>query len=70
MKARRRKGDISMRALIDALPIADVHVERVRYGIAAILLGLLFIGVTGFAHPDLIHDAAHNTRHAINFPCH
>ena len=33
-------------------------------------LGILFVGVTGFAPLEAIHDAAHNTRHAISFPCH
>jgi len=59
-----------MRALIRSLAITDVQGDRVRYGIAAIMLGLFFIGVTGFAYPDAIHEAAHNTRHAVNFPCH
>ena len=59
-----------MRGLLTSLPITDAHGERLRYGIAAILVGLFFVGVTGFAHPDAIHDAAHNTRHALNFPCH
>jgi cobalt transporter subunit CbtB len=44
--------------------------EALRYGIAAILLGIVFIGITGFAPIQAIHDAAHNTRHAISFPCH
>ncbi len=48
----------------------DVRRDTVRYGFAAMLLGILFIGVTGFAPLQAIHDAAHNTRHAISFPCH
>ena len=44
--------------------------DAVNYGIAAILLGLVFIGVTGFAPLQALHEAAHNTRHAISFPCH
>jgi cobalt transporter subunit CbtB len=44
--------------------------EALRFGIAAILLGILFIGITGFAPIDAIHNAAHNTRHSISFPCH
>ena len=36
----------------------------------AILLGIVFVGVTGFAPLQAIHDAAHNTRHAAGFPCH
>jgi len=51
-----------------ALPRAQR--DALRYGIAAILLGIVFVGVTGFAPLQAIHDAAHNTRHAVSFPCH
>jgi cobalt transporter subunit CbtB len=33
-------------------------------------LGIVFIGVAGFARYPAIHDAAHDTRHAVSFPCH
>jgi cobalt transporter subunit CbtB len=59
-----------MSALIRSVALPDVRREVLRYGIAAILLGTLFIGVTGFAPLQALHDAAHNTRHAISFPCH
>lgn len=59
-----------MPALLKSVAISHVQRENLRYGVAAILLGILFIGVTGFAYPEAIHDAAHNTRHAISFPCH
>jgi cobalt transporter subunit CbtB len=59
-----------MSALIRSVALPDVRREALRYGIAAILLGTLFIGVTGFAPLQALHDAAHNTRHAISFPCH
>jgi cobalt transporter subunit CbtB len=36
----------------------------------AILLGVFFLFGTGFAHPDIVHNAAHDTRHAFTFPCH
>jgi len=52
-----------------SLPVAQQQ-EAVRYGILALLLGTIFIGVAGFAPIQAIHDAAHNTRHAISFPCH
>ena len=38
--------------------------------LAAVLLGLLIVGVTGFSQIDVIHNAAHNTRHTNAFPCH
>lgn len=59
-----------MSSLIKSVEIPDARREAVRYGVAAILLGVVFIGVTGFAPIEAIHDAAHNTRHAISFPCH
>ena len=33
-------------------------------------LGLFLIWGVGFAAPQSIHDAAHDTRHSIAFPCH
>jgi len=52
-----------------SLPVVQQQ-EAVRYGVLALLLGTIFIGVAGFAPIDAIHDAAHNTRHSISFPCH
>jgi cobalt transporter subunit CbtB len=47
--------------------------ERTQALIAAVIafvfgLGLVF--TTGFSHPSTIHNAAHDTRHALSFPCH
>jgi cobalt transporter subunit CbtB len=33
-------------------------------------LGLGLVFVAGFASPQAIHDAAHDSRHALSFPCH
>lgn len=47
---------------------------RVDSGLATIVLvavlgaGLLF--TAGFANSAAMHDAAHDTRHSIGFPCH
>jgi cobalt transporter subunit CbtB len=59
-----------MSTLIRSVALLDARRDAMRYGLAAILLGTLFIGVTGFAPLQALHDAAHNTRHAISFPCH
>lgn len=40
---------------------------------AAMIVALLGIGFTygnGFAGADMLHNAAHDARHANNFPCH
>ncbi|MFP6734039.1 MAG: CbtB-domain containing protein [Rhodospirillales bacterium] len=43
-----------------------------RAGIAAIggVLGVFLLIGVGFANPDIIHNAAHDARHANAFPCH
>ena len=38
--------------------------------ILAMLLGVLIVGVAGFSHLDVVHNAAHDTRHSNGFPCH
>lgn len=37
--------------------------------IAALLGSFILIGV-GFAQSDVIHNAAHDSRHSFAFPCH
>jgi cobalt transporter subunit CbtB len=37
---------------------------------AAFILGLALIFLVGFAQPSILHNAAHDSRHALAFPCH
>jgi len=37
---------------------------------AVIALGLVIVYVVGFAGAETIHNAAHDARHSLNFPCH
>jgi len=39
-------------------------------GFSALLLGAFFILGVGFAGSEIIHNAAHDTRHSLAFPCH
>lgn len=32
--------------------------------------GIFLIGTAGFAQSEIAHNAAHDSRHAIAFPCH
>lgn len=43
-----------------------------RLGLAALVfvMGAFLIFGTGFAAPQALHDAAHDARHAMSFPCH
>ncbi|MCH7486167.1 MAG: CbtB-domain containing protein [Proteobacteria bacterium] len=36
----------------------------------AACIGVFLVYGAGFAHPLTIHDFAHDTRHALAFPCH
>jgi len=36
----------------------------------AFVFGIGLVFLTGFAHPMAIHNAAHDTRHTLAFPCH
>ena len=38
--------------------------------ITAMLIGLGTIAVAGHLQVDVLHDAAHDVRHATGFPCH
>ncbi len=44
--------------------------QRLLAGLAALLLGLVLVGGVGFAGDMAIHNGAHDTRHALGFPCH
>ena len=46
------------------------HIATVKPAILAIVLGVFILYGVGFAQPQLLHDAAHDTRHAFAFPCH
>lgn len=44
--------------------------ERVKAAAAALALGTVLIFTVGFAHSTSVHNAAHDTRHTLAFPCH
>ncbi len=44
--------------------------DTLRAAGIALILGLGLIFLTGFAYPEVIHNAAHDTRHSLSFPCH
>lgn len=44
--------------------------QRLAAGSLALMLGLSVLWAVGFANAAQVHNAAHDTRHAIGFPCH
>ena len=45
---------------------ADVRVVA----LVAFAFGIALVFTTGFAHSAMLHNAAHDTRHSLSFPCH
>lgn len=54
----------------ESIQIAAGTQQRVAAAAAAILMGVFLVYGIGFASPDAIHNAAHDSRHAFAFPCH
>jgi cobalt transporter subunit CbtB len=44
--------------------------DRLIAGMLTLAFGLLLLAGAGFAGSDFVHNAAHDTRHALGFPCH
>ncbi len=38
--------------------------------LAAILMGVFILSAVGLAGPEVLHNAAHDIRHGLAFPCH
>ena len=44
--------------------------SRVMQLALAALLGIFIVGFVGFSHLEAVHNAAHDYRHSMAFPCH
>ncbi|MDF2980706.1 MAG: cobalt transporter [Devosia sp.] len=44
--------------------------QRLIAGVLALFIGFVLVGGVGFASDMAIHNGAHDTRHALGFPCH
>jgi cobalt transporter subunit CbtB len=49
---------------------AATAASRLIQSLLAMSLGLFIVGVVGFSHIDVLHNAAHDVRHSNAFPCH
>ena len=46
---------------------ADASLATILF---VVLIGATLLFAAGFANPAVMHDAAHDTRHSVGFPCH
>jgi cobalt transporter subunit CbtB len=44
--------------------------QRLAAGLALVFIGLTLTFAVGLSNMALAHNSAHDTRHAIGFPCH
>lgn len=44
--------------------------QRIAAGFALLFIGATLTFTVGLSHLAVAHNAAHDTRHAIGFPCH
>jgi cobalt transporter subunit CbtB len=65
------KGGAQVTSQTIAIPVRTGGL-RSRLAVAApvFALGAVVVFLVGFAHPLALHNAAHDTRHALSFPCH
>ena len=61
---------MSVHHTVSTAPALQTTATRILPAILAICFGLFIVGFVGFSHLELMHNAAHDTRHANAFPCH
>jgi cobalt transporter subunit CbtB len=60
-----------MNTQVQTASVARLSVsQRLIAGVLALFLGFVLVGGVGFASDMAIHNGAHDTRHALGFPCH
>ncbi|MCK5353849.1 MAG: CbtB-domain containing protein [Methyloprofundus sp.] len=55
---------------IDTLNSVSVTSTKNLQLLATAALGIVILFGVGFAPMDMTHNAAHDTRHSVAFPCH
>ena len=50
--------------------IASTTLSKTAQLFAAFILGVVFIYGAGFVQTSAVHNAAHDARHSLGFPCH
>lgn len=56
-------------ASLSTVKVASLSDRLVAGSLALVLGGFLVFGA-GFAHSNVLHDTAHDVRHANGLPCH
>jgi cobalt transporter subunit CbtB len=69
-----RRNKVTTQSTTPATTTTNVSIgdraEVRNAALAAMFFGVALVFTVGFASPSTIHNAAHDTRHALSFPCH
>lgn len=65
-------NNIAGRALLAFLgmPVKTSSLGRLSLAGITMLVALGALWLVAFSHQPMFHDAAHDVRHSLNFPCH
>ena len=64
------EGDVTVTQVATQTAAVPAATSRVAPAVAALILGLGLVFAAGFAWPSYLHNATHDTRHALGLPCH
>jgi cobalt transporter subunit CbtB len=70
LTSRKNRRTRVIRSHTPHMPIAGSIASRLVQSVLAMTLGLFIVGMVGFSHIDVLHNAAHDVRHSNAFPCH
>jgi cobalt transporter subunit CbtB len=61
---------MNAKSSVNSVTLVSSRIEALKAAAVALVLGFGLVWLAGFAYPQSVHDAAHDTRHALSFPCH
>lgn len=61
---------MSSRVISDQVSLPKSSVSSAMQSLSALAFGVIIIFAVGFMPVDAAHNAAHDTRHSLAFPCH
>lgn len=62
---------MASKSLLTGLNVPHAATESgFAQSLLSVVFGTFMIGVVGFSHIDVVHNAAHDARHSFDFPCH
>ena len=70
VQSHPKERPVATPALHSSATLASSGSATVLSAALALTLGVFMLFGVGFAQPELLHNAAHDARHAFTFPCH